>query len=199
LGHSEKVPHQQDRDLAKRLLDGEEKAISEFMDIYFPKLYRFALARLRNDQGSAEDVVQQTVTIAARRIETYRGEASLMAWLAQICTRELVRYQEKTNRRKKVISLFDDEPIMSALIETIEASEDGEPERYAERAELITLIHYVMDQLPNHYGDILEWKYIEGLSINEISEKLCLGQEAVQSGDQARWPRAATSQWRICL
>ena len=182
LRHSQAdVPHKQDRQLAQRLLKGEDRAIVSFMDIYFPRLYRFALVRLRQDKMAAEDVVQQTLTIASRRIETYRGEASLMAWLAQICRRELVRYQTSTNEREEVISLFDDEPLMSALMETIEADTSSEPMRFAERAELVSLVHYVMDQLPNRYGDILEWKYIEGLSVKEISEKMHLGNEAVQS------------------
>ena len=175
------VPHQRDKDLARRVIAGEDRAISEFMDIYFPRLYRFALIRLQQDTTSAEDVVQQTLTIAARRMETYRGEASLMAWLAQICTRELVRYQTRTKARQQVVTLFDDEPLMTALLETIEADQSDEPVHFTERAELISLVHFVMDQLPNRYGDVLEWKYIEGLSVKEISKKMNLGNEAVQS------------------
>lgn len=173
--------HEQDRQLAKRLLKGEDRAISEFMDLYFPRLYRFALVRMRQDSSSAEDVVQQTLTIAARRIETYRGEASLMSWLAQICVRELVRYQAKTSARHRVITLFEDEPLLAALIETLRADENDEPVHFSERAELVSQVHYVMDQLPSHYGDVLEWKYIDGHSIQEISEKMSLGNEAVQS------------------
>ncbi|MBT7369371.1 MAG: sigma-70 family RNA polymerase sigma factor, partial [Gammaproteobacteria bacterium] len=171
-------PYEEDKQLAKGMLRNEEPAIREFMDIYFPRLYRFALMRMGDDASGAEDVVQQTLVIAARKIGTYRGEASLMTWLAQICRRELIRHVQKTERRRKVVALFDDEPLFDALMETID---DDNPLDLTERTELITMVHAVLDQLPNRNGDILEWKYIDGLSIREISEKLGMGTEAVQS------------------
>lgn len=174
------TPYREDRELARAMLKGNERAITEFMDIYFPRLYRFALMRMNDDHAGAEDVVQQTLTIAARKIGTYRGEASLMTWLAQICRRELVRYMQKVQRQQKVVTLFDDEPLFEALLETIDVDEHS-PDNLAERAELITLVHTVLDQLPHRNGDVLEWKYIDGLSINEISERLGIGSEAVQS------------------
>ncbi|MDH3531576.1 MAG: hypothetical protein OEO82_01525, partial [Gammaproteobacteria bacterium] len=36
-------------------------------------------------------------------------------------------------------------------------------------------------RLPAKYGDVLEWKYIEGHSVKEISARLQMGTEATQS------------------
>ena len=173
-------PYDEDRELVRGMMRGDDRAITEFMDIYFPRLYRFALMRMNDDHAGAEDVVQQTLTIAARKIGTFRGEASLMTWLAQICRRELVRHVKKAKRLSKIVTLFDDEPLFEALIETIDG-EDDNPLDFVERNELISLVHVVLDQLPNRNGDLLEWKYIDGLSILEISERLGIGSEAVQS------------------
>ena len=41
--------------------------------------------------------------------------------------------------------------------------------------------HSVLDRLPARYGDVLEWKYIEGRSVEEIGELLGIGQVAAQS------------------
>jgi RNA polymerase sigma-70 factor (ECF subfamily) len=38
-----------------------------------------------------------------------------------------------------------------------------------------------LDRLPPKYGNVLEWKYIEGYSVSEIAGKLDLGNEATQS------------------
>jgi RNA polymerase sigma-70 factor, ECF subfamily len=173
--------HAEDRHLTRRMIKGEDAAIIEFMDIYFPRLYRFALSRLNHNATDAEDVVQQTLTIAARRISTYRGEAALMTWLAQICRRELVRYQKQNQRRERVVALFDDEPLAAALFETLADEESDNPTKFSERSELVSMVHLVMDQLPGRHGDVLEWKYIDGLSINEIASRLDIGAEAVQS------------------
>ena len=39
----------------------------------------------------------------------------------------------------------------------------------------------MLDRLPARYGDVLEWKYIEGRSVEEIGERLGIGQTAAQS------------------
>ena len=38
-----------------------------------------------------------------------------------------------------------------------------------------------MDTLPERYGDILEWKYVDGLSVNDIAERLSVGVKAAES------------------
>jgi RNA polymerase sigma-70 factor (ECF subfamily) len=42
-------------------------------------------------------------------------------------------------------------------------------------AEARRLIQSVLDRLPARYGDVLEWKYIEGRSVEEIGELLGIG------------------------
>ena len=55
------------------------------------------------------------------------------------------------------------------------------PERHYRRVELLRLIQVALDKLPPRYGDVLEWKYIEGHSVKEISKRLNMGDEATQS------------------
>jgi len=35
-----------------------------------------------------------------------------------------------------------------------------------------------LDALPGSYGDALEWKYVQGLSVKEIAARLNLGAKA---------------------
>ena len=64
---------------------------------------------------------------------------------------------------------------------SIEAPSTGDPLRRADHAELKRLVHAVLDRLPGRYGEALEWKYVEGHSVEEISERLGIGQTAAQS------------------
>ena len=43
------------------------------------------------------------------------------------------------------------------------------------------LIQVALDRLPARYGDVLEWKYVEGHSVKEIARRLDIGTEATQS------------------
>ncbi len=38
-----------------------------------------------------------------------------------------------------------------------------------------------LDALPGRYGEALEWKYIDGLSVREIAERLTLSEKAAES------------------
>ena len=49
------------------------------------------------------------------------------------------------------------------------------------RRELSRLVQATLDHLPGRYGDVLEWKYIQELSVAEIADRLGLGYKATES------------------
>lgn len=82
-------PHEDDRQLARRLLGGDEAAFQQFFETYSSRLYRLASARVSGDEDAAEEVVQLTLSKALAKIGTYRGEAALFTWLCTFCRHEL--------------------------------------------------------------------------------------------------------------
>ena len=56
-----------ERDLVRRMLAGDEGAFDEFFADYFPRLFRFAILRLR-DPDAAEDIVQTSLMAAMRHL-----------------------------------------------------------------------------------------------------------------------------------
>jgi RNA polymerase sigma-70 factor (ECF subfamily) len=158
---------------------GEDDAIRAFCSEYLPKVYRFALARVRVD-ADADDVVQSVMINAARRIETYRGDATLLVWLQQICRRELAKRYARIDRQPHMLS-FGCDDALQMTVEAIEASPADEPERAALRRELIARLHSALDELPEHYAVALELKYVDELGSKEIAARLGIGDEATQS------------------
>ena len=75
--------------LARRVIAGDEAAFDEFFTAYFPRLYRFALARLGGNEDVSEEIVQRVLIRALDRLHTYKGEASLLTWLCTLCRREI--------------------------------------------------------------------------------------------------------------
>ena len=167
-----------DRKLVKRLLKGDEQAFNQFVADYFPRLYRYALCQL-NNPSDVDDIVQTALTIAARRIETYRGEATLLTWLIQICRHEI--YRKHATKEQSVTQSFLSDDLLKAVIESLEAPEELNPENATLRRELISLIQMALDQLPEGYARILEMKYVEGFSSREIAAHFRFSDEAAQS------------------
>ena len=170
-----------DRDLVAAMLGGEERAFTQFFDTYFPRVYRFALPRLDCNPDVTKDVVQATLIKAMRAIAGWRGEAALFTWLCQICRRQIADHVRSQRRHSTRVVLIDDSEEVRAALESIEAPESDDPFRGADSAELRRLVHAVLDRLPNRYGEALEWKYVEGHTVEEIGERLGIGQVAAQS------------------
>lgn len=171
----------EDKRLVKQLLAGDQSAFDGFFDENFARLYRFAIARMTNDPDAARDIVQVTLTKAIRKMSTYRAESALFTWLCAICRNEISDWLAKQGRRQEHIVLTEDFPEVQAAVDSFQAPAQESPERQYRRAETLRLIQVALDRLPAKYGDVLEWKYVEGWSINEIAEKLNIGTEATQS------------------
>jgi RNA polymerase sigma-70 factor, ECF subfamily len=170
-----------DRELVQQMLAGEERAFSEFFTNYFPRIFRFALPRLNRDQDAAKDVVQATLVKAMRKLGDYRGEAAMFTWLCQICRREIADHVRSQRRRSDKVVLIEDSAEVRAALESIEAPASDDPLKRCDGAELQRLVHAVLDRLPNRYGEALEWKYVEGRSVEEIGDLLGIGHTAAQS------------------
>lgn len=170
-----------ERELVRAMLAGEERAFNAFFTAYFPRVYRFALPRLGGDAEAGKEVVQATLVKAVKNLASFRGEAALFSWVCQICRRQIVDYLRANKRHRDRVVLIDDSPEMRAALEAIEAPREDEPLRRYDSAETRRLVKSVLDRLPARYGDVLEWKYVEGRSVQEISELLGVGQTAAQS------------------
>ncbi len=171
----------EDKKLVKQLLAGDERAFDQFFDENFARLYRFALTRLSGDSDAALEVAQITLSKAVRKLHTYKAEAALFTWLCSICRNESSDWLAKEGRFREHIVLTEDLAEVRAAVESLQPPAQMSPERHYRRVELVRLIQVALDNLPPKYGDVLEWKYIEGYSTREISERINLGTEATQS------------------
>jgi RNA polymerase sigma-70 factor, ECF subfamily len=170
-----------DSTLVAAMLAGDEAAFRSFFDGYFPRVYRFALPRLGNDAEACKEVVQSTLVKAMRGLAGFRGEAALFSWLCQICRRQIADHVRANQRHAKNVVLVDDSPGLREALESIAAPESDEPMQGYGTAETRRLVQSVLDRLPSRYGDVLEWKYIDGRSVEEIGDLLGVGQVAAQS------------------
>jgi RNA polymerase sigma-70 factor (ECF subfamily) len=175
------ILHAQDKNLVKQMLAGDEQAFRRFFDDHFRRLYRFALTRLGNDVDAAEEVAQMTLCKATQSLESYRGEAALFTWLCSICRNASTDWLRQQGRYREQVVLIEDFPQVQAVVDSLEEDDSLRPDKRQERLELIRLIQVALDRLPPNYGNVLEWKYIDGFSVKEIAARLELGTEATQS------------------
>jgi len=80
-----------DIELVEQILGGSAEHFDMLYEAYFPRVYRFALKRLR-DAGEAEDVTQEVFMTLLSALPSYKGESSLIVWIFGVT-------RNKVNRR----------------------------------------------------------------------------------------------------
>lgn len=172
----------------KRLLEGDERALREFFDEHFDRLYRFALSRLRHGSGIApdlaEEAAQRTLCRAVRRLDSFRGDASLFSWLAAICRNELADLLKIAQRDATRHVSLDSDPVGQRAASQHPGDVRQQPEEQTAADERVERIESVLHQLPGRYGELLRWKYLEDLSTEAIAERLSMSHDAAQSALQ---------------
>jgi RNA polymerase sigma-70 factor (ECF subfamily) len=170
-----------DRAVVQRILNGDEAAFRQLFDSYYPRLYRFALARLDGDRDAAAEVAQQTFCNAVDALDRYRGEAALYTWFCGICRNVLIDHCRRTRRSLRTSIPLDDDMAVRGIIEALTAPAATQPDVAAWRRDVGRLVESTVDCLPDHYASVLEWKYVDGLPVAEIASRLGVGTKAAES------------------
>ena len=161
--------------------DGDRAAIARFYDAHVDGLYTFVFFRVGRDAALAEDVVQETFTIALSRQSDYDpARGSLASWLT-ILSRNVIRDHLRAHRRSDELQATW-ERIDVTLAQTFAAMADKPlPGDVLERAETRDLVHMTVAHLPDQYRTVLTRKYVDGESLETLSRELGISVDATKS------------------
>jgi RNA polymerase sigma-70 factor (ECF subfamily) len=173
--------HREDQLLARRIVDGDREAFRTLFDLYFPRLYRHALARLGGEREDVRDVVQQTLCRGIEKLATWRGEAALYTWFCQICNRLIVDVQRQRGRESRHCVHIEDSPQIQAVLDALAGSTLDRPDVEQWRSDVGRLVQATLDRLPERHAQVLEWKYVDELSVDDIARRLNLAPKAAES------------------
>ncbi len=170
-----------DKELVQAVLSGNRSELKIFFDEYFPRLYRFTIDRVSGDHEVAREVVQNSLIKVFLNIHKFRGDSSLFTWMCSICNNEAHDFLIKQSRYQKNIVLHGNNSDLDTSLSAADEPSVERPDDVYGRNQKTLLIHQALDRIPTQYSNVIEWKYIEGLSINEIAERLNIGHQAAQS------------------
>lgn len=168
-----------DRYWLKKLKSRHDRDFHAFFDHFFPRLYRFAFARL-GSASLAEEAVQEALSRGIMKIDTYLGEAALFSWLCTITRHEVGRILKRERDNGERTLTLDDEAVIGAL-DSLETMIFEGPETRYEQILLARRVKLTMSILPPHYADLLEWRYLQGESVSDIATKINKSYKAVES------------------
>lgn len=144
----------------------DQKAFNYLLDTFWNDVYGFQLKRTENE-NDAEDITIQTFSKAFDKITTYKEEYEFKTWLITISKNihiDLLRKQKSsisntTNKRD------DDE-----FYDIVDESPSPEDKLITEQ-NLAKLLRDIKKLKP-HYQEVINLRYFQELSYQEISDQL---------------------------
>lgn len=159
----------------ERARAGQAAAFGELVERHRGAVYRAALAALRNP-ADAEDVAQEALVLAFRKIGQFRGDASVRTWMVTIAWRlALSRRRSPLHRLKQMISADN--------AESDTVSEQPSAETSVLDSERLAAVRRHIRKLPPKLRDALLLTAAGDLTQDEIAATLKIP--------------AATFRWRV--
>lgn len=162
-----------DFELVKRALnEKDQKAYAELMDRYRESIY-FMLLKMVNNKDDAEDLTIEAFGKAFRRLAQYTPQFAFSTWLFKIASNNGIDFIRK--KRIRALSLdtgFRNEDGDSMEIAVTDDQPD--PIEALERKERLNLMRDVVTRLKPRYRTLIELRYFEEYSYEEIAEELDL-------------------------
>ena len=167
MSNTKKPGNTREVDLVERLHRNDLSAIEELYKTYFDRLYSLVFNQVDRDQSATEDIVQETFLAALKSSKRFRGQSSIYTWLCSIAYHKVADfYRRKAREGKYRNNTFN--------IDTAESSEqlgkNPSSSNPTESIETSIIVQQAMTSLSWDYRQVLILKYVEEMSVLEISQ-----------------------------
>jgi len=157
--------------LTERAKRGDREAFAELIEIYKDKIFQLAYRMVGNRQD-AEDIAQETFLRVYANLHQYDDSYKFSTWIYRIATNLCI---DRGRKKRPHFSLDEEiEPGQGLDWYSRLSSRDNTPEEKLVTRELQERVQDALSHLAPKYRSIMILRYIEDLSLQEISEVLKL-------------------------
>lgn len=162
-----------DYNLVKKAIDnGDQKAYAELMSRYKDSIY-FMLLKMVNNRDDADDLTIEAFGKAFKNIRQYTPDYAFSTWLFKIATNNCIDFIRK--KRKQTFSIdkgieTDDGGELNIDIK----STQPDPEENMMKKQKVMMMRDVVERLKPRYRKLVELRYFQERSYEEIAEELSL-------------------------
>jgi RNA polymerase sigma-70 factor, ECF subfamily len=153
--------------LIQDLKIGDQAAVASWYRHAKPRLMAFFVKQIGNE-SDAQELVHDTYLSCLSALPLFRGESGLWSFMLSIARHELADFWRK-RYAKKAIALL---PFGQEFLESIGSRDPGQSTPDIEE---------LLRTLPHEISELLQLKYIDGLSVKELARHYGLSFSAMQS------------------
>jgi RNA polymerase sigma-70 factor (ECF subfamily) len=154
--------------LVEEAKKGNEKAFASLMNRYRDSIY-YMLLKMVNNPSDAEDLTIEAFGKAFRNIDTYVPRFAFSTWLFMIATNNCIDFIRK--KKSSPVPLDQIQDVMDHRTINIQ-SDLPDPEEALINDQKIAILRKIVNQLKSPYKEIIELRYYQEYSYEEISNEL---------------------------
>jgi RNA polymerase sigma-70 factor (ECF subfamily) len=163
---------QEDYHLVQKAKEKDQQAFAKLMSRYRESLY-YTIFKMVQNTEDAEDLTIEAFSKAFARLESYTPQFAFSTWLFKIASNHCIDFLRK--KRIKAISINQSGRGEDGDQFEIPIKDDQlNPEQQMQRSQSINQVRAVVDQLKPHYKRMIELRYFEEKSYEEIAEEMNL-------------------------
>jgi RNA polymerase sigma-70 factor (ECF subfamily) len=162
----------EDYKLIQLALKGDKRVFEKLVTKYKAPLQYMAFYKLRSEHD-AEDVVMMSFTKAFKKLHQYKPEFAFSTWLFRITSNNCIDFLRK--KKERTISI-DNNLKNSEGREMAFNIKSGNlsPEEKMIREQRISLLHEIVENLKPKYRELIEMRFFQEYSYDEMAEQLNL-------------------------
>jgi RNA polymerase sigma-70 factor, ECF subfamily len=177
--HAEFSQGTRDTEWVVEARDGSRTAFVALMTRYQDRVYRLAIRMCRN-AADAEEIVQETFSLAYRGLQSFQGESRFVTWLYRIAVNQVLMRRRAASRRP-VWSTDGRGTELGDLGGTAAGSEPSEStEELVHQKGLTERVREALARLDESHRAALVLRDLEGLTAEESAEILGISPSAVR-------------------
>lgn len=159
-----------DVELVQAALKGGQRAYGKLMERYRDSIF-FMVQKMINNREDADDITMDSFGKAFSSLDKYNPDYAFSTWLYRIAINNCIDFSRK--KRIEIISIDtphkDEEG--STQPKDFEATELGPEEKYMKKQRVL-MMQNVLGQINGKYRKLIEMRYLQELSYDEIAEAL---------------------------
>ncbi|MGO1068336.1 RNA polymerase sigma factor RpoE [Lysobacter sp. CA199] len=158
-----------DQELVRRVQRGDSAAFDALVRKYQHRITAL-IGRYISDWSECQDVAQETFIRAYRAMANFRGDAQFYTWLHRIAVNTAKNYLVAQNRRPPTddIDAGDAEQFETGM----RLRDTDTPEHELLRQEIERTVMRVVESLPEELRSAITLREVDGLSYEEIAQKM---------------------------
>ncbi len=148
----------------------DQQAYASLMKRYKKAVYYMILKMIR-DADDAEDLTMEAFAKAFKNLERFKKDYTFSTWLFRIATNNTIDFIRK--KKLKTMSLNNTLSDDSGNAVTIDVEDDdNNPQDVYIRTQRIEMVRIFVDKLPAKYRKLVQLRYFDELSYEEIAQEL---------------------------